>query len=82
MVDSKLKSILRSLMGKNYVKKFSLTGHLDDNILNIILTDSTQALRFVVLIEDEFKIEFDDDDVDVNFFRSFSNVKSVISKYL
>ena len=36
--------------------------------LNIIISESRQALEFVTTIEDEFDIELDDDDVDLDFF--------------
>lgn len=40
--------------------------------LQIILSESTQALSFVTTIEDEFDLEFDDDEVDLDFFMDLN----------
>jgi acyl carrier protein len=37
--------------------------------LSIILSESMQALIFVTSLEDEFKIQFDDDQIDLEFFQ-------------
>jgi acyl carrier protein len=50
-----------------------------DKLLKIILSESSQALNFVVTIEDEFDIEFEDDDIDVHFFSSIDNIVNLTS---
>jgi acyl carrier protein len=50
-----------------------------DNLLKIILSESSQALNFVVTIEDEFDIEFEDDDIDIHFFSSIDNIVNLTS---
>jgi acyl carrier protein len=42
--------------------------------LRIILSDSVQALHFVTTIEEEFDIEFDDDEIDLDFFLDINTI--------
>ena len=37
-------------------------------MLHIILSESIQAMEFVIAIENEFEIEFDDEDISIQFF--------------
>jgi len=53
-----------------------------DNLLKIILSESAQALNFVVTIEDEFDIEFEDDEIDIFFFSSIDNIVNLTSQKL
>ena len=55
---------------------------VDNKLLHVILSESSQALEFVCTIEDEFDIEFDDDEVDIDFFSSFDHVVTCLSKHL
>lgn len=47
---------------------------LDDK-LNIIISESSQALTFITTIEEEFDIELDDDDIDLDFFLNLDIMK-------
>lgn len=42
------------------------------DLLNIILYDSIYALYFVTAVEDEFELEFNDDEIDPYFFSDLS----------
>jgi acyl carrier protein len=53
-----------------------------NNILFLIIGNSNKAINFVVQIEDEFNIEFDDDEVNIDFFSSFDYIVFTIKKYL
>jgi acyl carrier protein len=55
---------------------------IDDKLLHIILSESSQALDFVCTIEDEFDMEFDDDEVDIDFFSSFDRIVSCLLNHL
>lgn len=63
------------------VKKASIKQDEDyeKNALSIILSSSTQAANFVSVIEEEFDIEFDDDDINVEFFSSTSKIIELIN---
>jgi acyl carrier protein len=53
-----------------------------DEPLRIILSDSVQAMNFITLLESEFEIEFDDDEIDLEFFSSIKLISDLIYKYL
>jgi acyl carrier protein len=53
-----------------------------DDKLQVILSESIQALAFVTTIEDEFDIEFDDDEIDMEFFMSVSTILRRIQGHL
>ncbi|MCD7964124.1 MAG: phosphopantetheine-binding protein [Rikenellaceae bacterium] len=57
-------------------------NEIDDNVLSLILSDSVIALEFVCLLEDEFEIEFDDDEIDLDFFSNFTNISQLVEKHL
>jgi acyl carrier protein len=50
--------------------------------MQIILSESSQALAFVLTIEDEFDIELDDDDVDLTFFTDFDVMQQRVGNAL
>lgn len=53
-----------------------------DDKLQVILSESLQALAFVTTLEDEFDIEFDDDEIDLEFFTSTSTILERIQGHL
>lgn len=69
--------ILNELFGNTNTKEQDY-----DNLLKIIISESSQALNFVVTIEDEFDIEFDDDEIDIHFFSSIDNIVDLTSERL
>lgn len=81
LIEEKLINALKEVLGADYITKFQLNSAFDDTILHIVLSESFQALQFVCQIEDEFLIEFDDDDVDLEFFLSFKEISRLIEKY-
>jgi len=58
----------------NNILKYGSDINIDDltvqDKLNIIISESSQALELLTTIEDEFDIELDDDDVDLDFFTN------------
>jgi acyl carrier protein len=50
--------------------------------LQIIISESSQALALVLTIEDEFDIELDDDDIDLTFFTDFEVMQQRVAKSL
>ena len=77
----KINEIIFSLAGYD-----SKTQKNDQNKINEILyqvvSESSQAIRFITIIEDEFNIELDDDDIDIAFFESTGKMAEIIKKYL
>ncbi len=43
-------------------------------VLHIILSESIQAMEFVIAIENEFEIEFDDEDISIEFFLDLDHI--------
>jgi len=77
-IKFKIYGIAKNLLNEN-------DGDLDkydDKLLHIILSESSQALEFVCIVEDEFNIEFDDDEVDIDFFSSFDRIVFCIINHL
>ena len=64
------------------VKDILKTETVDDDSLYLIVTESRVAINFVTMIEDEFDIEIDDDDIDVEFFNSIDEIASRLEKYI
>lgn len=65
------------------VYKFGLVESENDEyyILQNIISDSSQAIRFVTVIEDEFEIEFTDDEIDLDFFSSLKTIAAIIDRH-
>ena len=51
-------------------------------MLHQIWSDSIQAIQFVTVLEDEFDIEFDDDEIDMEFFLSATNICKLIEGHM
>ena len=52
---------------------FSIEGEVR-RMLHIILSESMQAMEFVIAIENEFEIEFDDEDISIEFFLDLDHI--------
>lgn len=50
-------------------------------MLHQIWSDSMQAIHFVTVLEDEFDIEFDDDEINMDFFLSVTSISKLIEKH-
>ena len=49
--------------------------------LQNIISDSSQAIRFVTVIEDEFEVEFTDEEIDLDFFSSLNVIAFIINRH-
>lgn len=47
-----------------------------------IISNSLKATNFVVLIEDEYDIEFDDDEINIEFFSDLKYLCQVIKNHI
>lgn len=50
--------------------------------LHIILSESIQALALVTTIEDEFNVEFDDEEIDIDFFLDFERMLDILDRHV
>jgi acyl carrier protein len=80
-VKEKVIQILTAVTGNEY-KKIFYDGMPPDEQLQLLTSESMLALIFITSIEDEFGIEFEDDEVDINFFNSVDGVTEKIQRYL
>jgi len=83
MVDIKDKviKILNEVTDTEYEELFP-KGAQEDEKLQMLTSESMIALIFVTSLEDEFCIEFNDDEVDLTFFSSISSVVDKIENHL
>jgi len=51
-------------------------------VLNHLASDSIQAIEFVLLIESEFEIELNDEDINEAFFTSFDYMAKLVLEQL
>lgn len=78
-----IKEIVTSLIDsfmENSISKDELTAWTTEQKLRLIITDSVQAINFIILLEEEFDVEIDDDDISLEFFDSLDAVADAIWK--
>ncbi len=51
-------------------------------VLNHLASDSIQAIEFVLLIESEFEIELNDEDINEEFFSNFDYMAGLVLEQL
>ena len=51
-------------------------------VISEMLSDSLQAMQWVVAIESEFDIEFDDEEISVEFFGELSHIVRLVERSL
>ena len=79
MNDLAIKQTIYSIIKEITNGKYDITEkERERGALYFIVTESTRATNFIVSIEDEFNVEFDDDDIDLNFFSSIERIVNLI----
>lgn len=74
----KIRTLLYEIVGS--IVGITVSIQNEQEILHRIINNSRQAILYVSLIEDEFEIEIDDDDINLDFFTSFDYVEEIIKK--
>lgn len=72
MITSEIKSRLNTIIDESIQEEDASLSLIDK--LHIILSESIVALEYVTSIEEEFDVEFDDDDIDLAFFLDLEEV--------
>ncbi|MGR3856207.1 MULTISPECIES: hypothetical protein [Chryseobacterium] len=80
-IKQKISDILQDLTQSEYQDIFEGCEN-DQERLQLLTSESMLALVFISSLEDEFSIEFEDDELDVNFFSSTELVENIIKKHL
>lgn len=79
IIMSKLCDLTNDFLSKN----LDLTNkNIARKALHIILSESIQATNYVILIEDEFEIEFEDEEIDMDFFISLDHIASILKQHI
>ena len=52
------------------------------DVLRSIAKNSRQAVLYVSLIEDEFKIVINDENINIGFFTSFDFIEGIVKKHI
>ncbi len=76
----KLLKILNDII-EQYYPDVSLVETTDNERLQTLPYDSMNALMFVTTVEDEFQIEFSDDEIDLSFFQDVDTLKERINNH-
>ena len=81
-MKQEIPQILLEILSSFSPLNLSETNKNAKELLHIILSDSVQAINFVSAIEDEFDIEFDDDEISSEFFNNTETIESLIITHL
>lgn len=52
----------------------------EKNLLFYVINNSITAMRYISLIEDEYEIEFEDEDINLSFFSGFDHIAQLIEQ--
>ena len=74
-MEDRIKSVLARTF-KSDTAKFSL----HDDLINFGL-NSINFIKFIILLEEEFDLEFYDSDIMINNFKSIHDIEKTLSKY-
>ncbi len=81
VTEANIRKALRE-MTSDFVSKEINTDADESYALQQISSESMQAIEYIILLESEFEIEFDDNDVNIEFFSNLENIASLISEQL
>lgn len=80
MGNSEIKETIRDIIDNLVDFKKSIYEIEDDENILILGMDSISILKVVTEIEDEYDIEFDDEDLNYDNLKSISSIASCIEK--
>ena len=78
-IKDKVFSLINMIIRKDY-SEFNEENEKD--AFYYIISESVRATHFVLLVEDEFDIEFDDDDISISFFSSVDEIVKIVKNTL
>ena len=80
-VYDKIIELLNDISENEYQDLF-IGCSTDDEKLQILTSESMLGVVFISSIEDEFSIEFENDEIDIDFFTSIEILENKIKKHL
>lgn len=69
-INSRIEEIICSLLNIDRIED-------EKYMLHLILSNSLLAINLVTLIEDELDFEFDDEDINLDFFSGISKITDI-----
>jgi len=73
----KRKTKIKEFLGR-FFRNHELTD--DEDIFALGFVNSLLAMQLVSFVEKEFSIEIDDDDLDLDNFRTINNIDALVAK--
>ncbi|UKB84723.1 hypothetical protein LF887_03505 [Chryseobacterium sp. MEBOG06] len=82
IIKEKVINVLEEIFKEDNISHiFPEDGTLDDK-LQMLISESLIALQITCSLEDEFEIEFEDDEVDYDFFSSIDSIVETVQKHI
>ena len=79
VTEADIRKTLHDLTG-DFVAREINTEADESYALQEIASESMQAIEYILLLESEFQMEFDDNDVNVEFFSNLDNIVALIAQ--
>lgn len=79
VTEADIRKTLRDLTS-DFVAREINTEVDESYALQQIASESMQAIEYIILLESEFEMEFDDNDVNVEFFSNLDNIATLIAE--
>ncbi len=77
-IEQKVSEILGIITGENQL----FNNLTDEEKIQMLPSESMLTLQFVTYLEEEFDIEFEDEELDISFFESFENITHAIRNHV
>jgi acyl carrier protein len=83
MSTLEIKNTLSEIIHTVTAGRYSVNDIVGFNeVLYFIISESLRAVQFVSIIEDEFEIELDDDEIDIYFFSEMEKIIQIVMNHL
>jgi hypothetical protein len=80
--SERLTNVINSLIPAEYQINGQTKPELRDRGLHIIMSNSEQATLFISLLEEEFDMEFPDEDLTLDNLLSYNKISSTMNRLL
>ncbi|MDR2763557.1 MAG: hypothetical protein LBB90_00820 [Tannerella sp.] len=80
--SEQLMSVVNSFIPEDYQINGQTRPELRDKGLHIIMSNSEQAILFISLLEEEFDVEFPDEELTLDNLLSYNKISSTLDRLL
>ena len=81
IVENKLIEITNNFIPVDYQIKSETANEVRNKCLHIIMSNSQQAILFISTLEEEFEIEFSDEDLTLDNMLSYEKIRQLLVEY-